>query len=84
MAKAKSDAVKPLVSRGYGKIVLLTLVAIGLGCLLMGYELFVDYGGQLAATKSQAKKVPSSLPPPEKTAPAPGGPAPAPGPNGNP
>lgn len=76
MAKSSTTAVKPVQARGYGKIVGLTLAAIGIGCALMGYEVFVEYSG--TPTKVPAAKI-SMLPPAEKT-----GPAPAPAPGNNP
>jgi hypothetical protein len=75
VARSSSADAKPLVSRGYGKIVSFTLLAMLIGCGLMGYEIFVEYGGTVQATKGQPPKVPATLPPIEK-----GGSAPAPGP----
>jgi hypothetical protein len=71
---ARTDAPKPLVSRGYGKIVGLTLLAILIGVGLMGFEIFGPadqggYGGDISATRKPPVKVPSSLPPVEKTGP---------------
>ena len=76
MAKATTTVVKPVPARGYGKIVFLTLVAIVIGCALMGYEIFIEQGG--TPTKVPAAKI-NMLPPAER-GPAPA-PAPAPGPN---
>ncbi len=85
MATTYADA-KPLRSRGYDKIILLTALAIVVGVGLMGWEFFVDYGGQTAMpNKPQPKKI-APLPPAEKAPPAPagpGGPVP-PGPPGPP
>lgn len=78
MARTSSAVVKPLVSRGYGKIVGLTLLAVVIGCALMAAELFGEYGGQFSAPRAAAVKI-GSLPPAEKGAPAPA-PAPGPGP----
>ncbi len=72
---AAAVPVKPLRSRGYGKIVGLTFLAILIGCALMGYEVFVEYNGKISADKIQPKKFSSSLPAPDRTAPPP-----APGP----
>lgn len=69
MAKTSIAPVKPLESRGYKNLVALTLVAILIGCGLMGYEIFVEYGGEVAAKKGTAVKVPKNLPPAEKGAP---------------
>lgn len=74
---ARTEVVKPLVSRGYGNIVGLTFLAIATGCTLMGLEIWGDYGGDISATRKPPVKVPSSLPPVEKTgpqAPVPAGP----------
>lgn len=78
MPTTSSGPVKPLVSRGYTKIVGLTLLAIVIGCGLIAWEFTVDYDWTLAAKKATAPKI-GSLPPAEKGAPAP---APGPGPAG--
>ncbi len=74
MARATSAAVKPLVSRGYGKILFATLVAMLVACGLMAWEVFAPaqnggYGGDITAVRKPPEKVPSSLPPPEKGGP---------------
>ena len=79
MAQTSSAPVKPLVSRGYGKIAGLTLLAIVIGCGMIAWEFTADYDWQLAAKKAPAVKI-GTLPPAEKAA-APA-PAPAPGPMG--
>lgn len=64
---------KPLRSRGYDKLVLLTLIAIGVGCGLFAWEVYVDYGGAIKAPAPVKVKI-DPLAPPEKTAPVqPGG-----------
>lgn len=65
MAKSTIAPPKPLESRGYKNIVLLTLIAIVIGCGLMGYEIFIESG---AVTKGTPVKVPKNLPPAEKGA----------------
>lgn len=79
MAKSTFAPPKPLRSRGYDKIVLLTLVAIGIGCALIGWEIFVEYEGKMEATKTPAVKI-EPLPPADTTPPAPPPPGPGPGP----
>jgi hypothetical protein len=69
VAKSTIAPAKPLESRGYKNLILVTLIAIGLGCALMGYEIFVEYGGAVSAPKGPAVKVPKNLPPAEKAAP---------------
>ncbi|MCU0704164.1 MAG: hypothetical protein MUF18_09345 [Fimbriiglobus sp.] len=84
MARTNSAAVKPLVSRGYGKIIGLTFLAILAGCGLIAWELTADYDWQLSAPRPAAVKI-APLPPVERTAPPPvrgPGPAPVPPPGG--
>ena len=69
MARTTSATAKPLVSRGYGKILFATLVAMLVACGLMAYELWGEYGGQFTAARKTPVKVPSALPPPEKAGP---------------
>ncbi len=81
MARTYSADAKPLVSRGYGKIVGLTLMAMLLGLGLMLYEIYAPtelggYGGAVQADRKQPAKVPAALPPAEK-----GGPVVPPNPN---
>lgn len=80
MATTYADA-KPLRSRGYDKIVLVTAIAIFLGIGLMGWEFFMDYGGQMVMpNKPQSKKinplpaVENAPPPVEPNNPVPMGP----------
>jgi hypothetical protein len=70
VARTYSDDAKPLVSRGYGKIVFLTLMAMLVGCGLMAWEIWGDYGGATQAVRTPPVKVPAALPPAEKGPPA--------------
>lgn len=75
MARSYTADPKPLVSRGYGKIVFFTLVAMLLGVGLMAFEIFAPtelggYGGETQAVRKTPAKVPASLPPAEKAPPA--------------
>jgi hypothetical protein len=81
MAKTKSDYYaaakpKPLRSRGYTNLAILSLIAIGVGCALMGYEVWGEYGDIKAKPPVKVKIDP--LAPPDRT-PAPA-PQPVPGP----
>ncbi len=71
-----------LVSRGYAKIVILTLAAIAIGCGLMAYEIWGEFG-DMKATKPQIKKV-EPLPPRVGAPVAPGVQPPRPGPGPGP
>ena len=77
MARTYSPTAKPLVSRGYGNLVVLTFLAILIGCGLIAWEIW-GYGGygSMKATKPVIEKV-VPLPPAGKPGPAP---KPAPGP----
>ena len=75
-----SSAAKPLVSRGYTKIVFFTLLAMLIGVGLMAYEIYGEYGGETQAVRKTPPKVPNSLPPAEKGAALAPPDAPAPGP----
>lgn len=84
MARTTSASAKPLVSRGYGKILFATLVAMLVACGLMAWEIWGDYGGIFTAVRKPAVKVPGALPPAEKAAPAPVGGGPVVPPDQNP
>jgi len=75
VARTYSADAKPLVSRGYGKIVFFTLMAMLIGVGLMGWEIYAPtelggYGGATQAVRKQPVKVPAALPPVEKGPPA--------------
>lgn len=85
MAKSSyyaSPQPKPLLSRGYFGIVCCTMLAVGISCALMAWEIFGDYKGQTKPTVPAKVKI-DPLAPPDKAAPAPGpGPGPAVPPGG--